>query len=104
MTGSSATTGLTVTRGSSEMTEDTFRLARLRATARESALHCLSSVRVSLLPLAAEDVGRLRRLSVRDWLARLPEADTMSSLLLATVAHRAVDSLLAESVRLWLVV
>lgn len=87
------------------MTEDTFRLAHLHATARESALHCPSSVRVSLLRLAAEDVGRLlRRLSVRDWLARLPEADTMSSLLLATVAHRAVDSLLAESVRLWLVV
>ena len=87
------------------MTEDTFRLARRRATARESVLHCLSSARVSLLRLAAEDVGRLlRRLSVRDWLARLPEADTMSSLLLATVAHRAVDSLLAESVRLWLVV
>jgi hypothetical protein len=104
VTGSSATTGLTVTRGSSETTEDTFRLAHLHATAKESALHCLSSARVSLLRLAAEDVGRPRRPSVRDWLARLPEADTMTSLLLATVAHRAADSHLAESVRLSTVV
>jgi hypothetical protein len=99
VTENSATTGPTVTRGSSEMTEDTFRLAHLHATARESAHHCLSSARVSLLRLAAEDVGRLRRLSVRDWLARLPEADTTTSLLLATAAHRAADSHLAESVR-----
>jgi hypothetical protein len=102
--GNSATTGPTVTRGSSEMTEDTLLLARLRATARESALLCLSSARASLLRLAAEDVGRLRRLSVRDWLARLPEEDTMISRLLAMAAHRAADSLLAESVRPWPVV
>jgi hypothetical protein len=104
VTENSATTGPTVTRGSSEMTEDTFRLAHPHATARESALRCLSSARVSLLRLAAEDVGRLRRLSVRDWLARLTEADTMTSLLLATVAHRAADFHLAESVRLSTVV
>jgi hypothetical protein len=105
VTGNSATTGPTVTRGSSEMTEDTLLLARLRATAKESALRCPSSARVSLLRLAAEDVGRLRRLSVRDWLARLQEADTMTSRLLATVAHRAAaDSLLVENVRQWPVV
>jgi hypothetical protein len=87
------------------MTEDTLLLARLRATVRGSAPRCLSSARVSLLRLAAEDVGRLRRLSVRDWLARLQEADTMTSRLLATVAHRAAaDSLLVESVRQWPVV
>jgi len=86
------------------MTEDTFRLAHLRATVRESALHCLSSARVSLLQLAAEDVGRLRQLSVKDWLARLQGADTTISRLLATVARRAADSLLAESVRPWPVV
>lgn len=98
------TTGLTATRGTSEMTEDTLPLARLRATVRESALHCLSSARVSLLPSAAEDVGRLHRPSVRDWLAQLPEADMMISRLLATVAHRAADFLLGESVRPWPVV
>jgi hypothetical protein len=87
------------------MTEDTLLLARLRATAKESAPRCPSSARVSLLRLAAEDVGRLRQLSVRDWLARLQEADTMTSRLLATVAHRAVvGSLLVESVRQWPVV
>jgi hypothetical protein len=87
------------------MTEDTLLLAHLRATAKESAPRCLSSARVSLLRLAAEDVGRLRRPSVRDWLARLQEADTMTSRLLAMVAHRAVVvSLLVESVRQWPVV
>lgn len=86
------------------MTEDTFPPARLRATARESAPHCLSSARVSLLPSAAEGVGRLRRPSVRDWLVRFPEADMMISRLLATVAHRAADSPLEESVRPWPVV
>jgi hypothetical protein len=87
------------------MTEDTSLLARLRATARESAHHCLSSAHVSRLRLAAEDVGRLRRLSVRDWLVRLREADTMTSRLLAMAAHRAAaDSHLVESVRQWPVV
>jgi len=86
------------------MTEDTFLLARLRVTARENALLCLSSARVSLLQLAAGDVGHLHRRSVRDWLARLQEADTMISRLLATLARRAVDSLLAENVHQWPVV
>ena len=86
------------------MTEDTFRLAHLHATARESALHCPSSVRVSLLRLAAEDVGLLRQQSARGLLARLKEEDTMTSLRLGTVARLDVVSLPVESARLWLVV
>ena len=86
------------------MTEDTMLLARLRATASVRGLHSLSSARASPLPLAAEDAGRLRPRNGKDWLALAQEEDMMTSLRLATVAHHAVDSLLAESAHLWLVV
>lgn len=97
-------TGPTVTRGNSETTEDTMLHARLRATVSVRGLRCLSSARARPLPLAAEDVGRLHQRSGKDWLALAQEEDMTISLRLATRAHRAVASLLAESAHLRLVV
>jgi len=100
----SATTGRTVMRGNSEMTEDTLLLARLRATVRGNDLPCLSSARARPRRLGAEDVGLLHQQNARDWLARVQEADTMTSLRLGLVARLAVVSLPEESARRWLVV
>lgn len=97
-------TGPTVMRGSSETTGDTMLHARLPATVSARGLRCLSSERVSLLPLAAEDGEHPHQLSGKDWPALAPEEDTTTSPRPGTVAHRAVASLLAESAHLRLVV
>lgn len=102
--GNSATTGLTVMRGNSEMTEDTLLRARLLATVREKGRLSLSSVHASPRRSAAEDVGHLRQPSVRDWLAQLQEEDMKSSLRLGLVAHHVVDFRPVESALPWLAV
>jgi hypothetical protein len=86
------------------MTEDTLLHARLLATVRGKGLLSLSSAHANPRRLAAEDVGLLRQQNARDWLARLHEADTMTSLRPGLVVRLAVVSLHAESAHPWLVV
>lgn len=54
--------------------------------------------------MAAGDAGLLRQPNARDWLARLQEEDTMTSLRLVMLARLVVASLPVESALPWLVV